>query len=147
MRSLSALLERGWLLKVAGQLDEALDITNEAVRLARFTGNRRDLIRPRLLRSQVLQFRGAFDEAVHELTSCAEEARTHEWHLLEAFSLQHRGRVFFDQRDYAAALGDFTRAIDLRRKAGASDDQLEPTLIAAAVTESFLSASDQPAAG
>ncbi|RWZ50042.1 tetratricopeptide repeat protein [Labedella phragmitis] len=138
LRSLTALCEKAWLLKVAGQLDEALEIANEAVRLARFTGDRKELIRPRLLRAQVLQFRGAYDDAIHELNACADEAHTHEWTLYEAFSLQHRGKVYFDMRRFEEALEDFRAAAELRRQLGAPDEQIESSLIAIAVTESFL---------
>ncbi len=138
MRSLSALSEKAWLLKVAGQLDEALDVANQCVRLARFTGDRKGLMQPRMLRAQVLQFRGAFDEALHELTSLINEAHTHEWTLLEALALQHRGKVYFDQDEFTLALADFTAAVRLRTDLGASDDQLESARIAVAITESFL---------
>jgi tetratricopeptide (TPR) repeat protein len=138
LRSLTALCEKAWLLKVAGQLDEALDVANEAVRLARFTGDRKELITPRLLRAQVLQFRGAFDDAIHELNACADEAHIHEWTLYEAFSLQHRGKVYFDMERFEEALADFRAAADLRRELGAPDEQIESSLIAIAVTESYL---------
>ncbi|MCW4456630.1 tetratricopeptide repeat protein [Microbacterium sp. MPKO10] len=140
MRSLEALCEKAWLLKVAGQLDEALDTANAAVRLARFTGNRRDLMRPRMLRAQVLQFRTEFEPALHELNSLIEEAHTHEWQLYEAFALQHRGKVYFDQGEYALALEDFRAAVQIRRAAGASEAQIESSLVAITATESRLPA-------
>ncbi|WP_245723686.1 tetratricopeptide repeat protein [Paramicrobacterium humi] len=138
MRSLEALCEKTWLLKVAGQLDDALDMANAAVRLARFTGNRRDLMRPRMLRAQVMQYRKEFDQALHELNSLVEEAHTHEWQLYEAFALQHRGRVYFDQKDLKRALADFQAAVRIRRDMGASEEQIESSLVAITVTESFL---------
>ncbi|PSL36790.1 tetratricopeptide repeat protein [Labedella gwakjiensis] len=138
LRSLTALCEKAWLLKVAGQLDEALDVANEAVRLARFTGDRKELVRPRLLRAQVLQFRGSYDDAIHELNACVDEAHTHEWTLYEAFSLQHRGKVYFDLERFEEALADFQAAAELRRELGAPDEQIESSLIAIAVTESYL---------
>ena len=138
MRSLSALCEKAWLLKVAGQLDEALDLANQCVRLARFTGDRKGLMQPRMLRAQVLQFRGAYDEALHELSSLINEAHTHEWSMLEALALQHRGKVYFDQREYKLALADFKASIRLRTDLGASDEELESSTLAVKVTESFL---------
>ncbi|HEV7848591.1 MAG TPA: tetratricopeptide repeat protein [Mycetocola sp.] len=138
MRSMSALCEKAWLLKVAGQLDEALDVANQCVRLARFTGDRKGLMQPRMLRAQVLQFRGAYDEALHELSSLINEAHTHDWRMLEALSLQHRGKVYFDQGEYKTALVDFRAAVRLRTDLGASDEEMEPALVAVAVTESFL---------
>jgi tetratricopeptide (TPR) repeat protein len=138
MRSLNALCEKAWLLKVAGQLDEALEVANQCVRLARFTGDRKGLMQPRMLRAQVLQFRGAYDEALHELSSLINEAHTHDWTLLEALALQHRGKVYFDQEEFKLALADFKAAVRLRTDLGASDDQMESALIAVAITESFL---------
>ncbi|WP_235940927.1 tetratricopeptide repeat protein [Paramicrobacterium fandaimingii] len=140
MRSLEAMCEKAWLLKVAGQLDDALDSANAAIRVARFTGNRRDLMRPRMLRAQVLQFRAEFEPALHELNSLIEEAHTHEWHLYEAFALQHRGKVYFDQEEYELALADFRAAIHIRRDAGASESQIESSLVAIAVAEARVSA-------
>jgi tetratricopeptide (TPR) repeat protein len=138
MRSMSALCEKAWLLKVAGQLDEALDVANQCVRLARFTGDRKGLMQPRMLRAQVLQFRGAYEEALHELSSLINEAHTHDWRMLEALSLQHRGKVYFDQGEYRSALLDFKAAVRLRTDLGATDEEMESALIAVAVTESFL---------
>lgn len=138
MRSLSALCEKAWLLKLAGQLDEALDVANQCVRLARFTGDRKGLMQPRMLRAQVLQFRGAFEEALHELSSLINEAHTHDWTMLEALALQHRGKVYFDQGDFKPALADFKASVRLRSDLGASDEELESSQIAVAVTESFL---------
>ncbi|MET0932633.1 MAG: hypothetical protein ABWX56_02895 [Mycetocola sp.] len=138
MRSLSALCEKAWLLKLAGQLDEALDVANQCVRLARFTGDRKGLMQPRMLRAQVLQYRGAYDEAVHELSSLINEAHTHDWRMLEALALQHRGKVYFDQGEYKPALADFKASVRLRTDLGATDEELESPQIAVAVTESFL---------
>ena len=125
LRSRDALCERAWLLKVGGNLDDALDTANEAYRLARFTGDRRSLQRPRMLRAQVLQYQGRHEEAVYELTRCIEEAHTHEWHLLEAFGLQHRGRVLFDEGADEAASADFAEALRLRTEHEAPADQID----------------------
>lgn len=81
---------------------------------------------------------GQSDEADHELTLCADDARTNGWRLLEAAALQQRGRIRFDRADYPAALADFERALRLRSDAGAGADQLEPSKIAIAVTEKRL---------
>jgi tetratricopeptide (TPR) repeat protein len=125
LRSRDALCEKAWLLKVGGSLDDALDTANEAYRLARFTGDRRSLQRPRMIRAQVLQFMGRFEEALGELTACIEEAHTHEWHLLEAFGLQHRGKVYFDAGADEAAVADFAESLRLRTEHDAPSDQIE----------------------
>lgn len=125
MRSLDALCERAWLLKVAGRLPEALDIANAALRQARFTGERRDVLRPRILRATVMQADGRLDEALGELNACVEEARTQEWYGIEAVALQHRGKVRYDRGDYAEAAADFKTALRIREDSGAPADQSE----------------------
>ena len=129
-RSLPALLERVWLLKVLGRLDEALVISEQSVRVARMAGTRKDLLRARILHATVLQARGALPAARQELTTCAEEAEGAEWSSIAAFALQHRGKVSYDAGDYDEARTDFKRALFLRQEAGATDAQLESALLA-----------------
>ncbi|WP_232819027.1 hypothetical protein [Homoserinimonas sp. OAct 916] len=136
------------LLRLVGRLDEAWDVANEAARQARFTGSREDLLAARIRRAQVMQFMGRFDEALTELTTCVDEAAVHDWFRLQAFALQHRGKVYFDQDLLDEALADFRAAATLREEllerrtstevADSTDDELESSLIAVAVTESFL---------
>lgn len=127
-RSMPAMLERVWLLKVLGRLEDALVIAEEAVRQARMGGTRKDMLRARILHATVQQWRGARAAAIQELTTCAAEAEGQGWPLVAAFALQHRGKVHYDGEDYAAARADFKRALFLRQEAGAPDDQLEVTL-------------------
>lgn len=134
-RSLPALLERVWLLKVVDKLDDALVVSEQSVRVARMGGPRKDLLRARVLHASVLQFRGAYAAAVQELTTCAEEAEGQRWSALAAFAYQHRGKVYFDAADYVNARADFKRALFLRQEAGAPEDQLESTLIAIEAAE------------
>ncbi len=129
-RSLPALLERVWLLKVLGRLEDSLVLSEQSVRVARMAGTRKDLLRARILHASVLQFRGAYAAAEQELTSCAYEAEGQEWNAIAAFAYQHRGKVFYDAGDFVSARADFKRALFLRQESGASDDQLESTLLA-----------------
>ncbi|RLK48063.1 hypothetical protein C7474_2666 [Microbacterium telephonicum] len=129
-RSLAALLERVWLLKVQGRLDDALAVSEQSVRVARMAGPRKDLLRARILHATVLQFRGAYAAAEQELTTCADEAEGQGWAALAAFALQHRGKVHFDAGDFDAARADFKRTLFLRQESGAPEDQLESTLLA-----------------
>ncbi|MCR2802210.1 MULTISPECIES: hypothetical protein [unclassified Microbacterium] len=129
-RSLGALLERVWLLKVLDRLDEALLISEQSVRLARMAGTRKDLLRARVLHATILQFRGAYAAAEQELTTCAEEADGQGWAAVGAFAYQHRGKVHYDAGDFVSARADFKRALFLRQEAGAPEDQLESTLMA-----------------
>ncbi|KZE89329.1 hypothetical protein [Microbacterium sp. TNHR37B] len=129
-RSLPALLERVWLLKVLDRLDDALVVSEQSVRVARMGGTRKDLLRARILHATVLQHRGAFAAAVQELTTCAEEAEGQGWSALAAFAVQHRGKVHYDAQNFAAARADFKRALFLRQESGAPEEQLESTLLA-----------------
>lgn len=129
-RSLPALLERVWLLKVLGRWDESLVVSEQSVRVARMGGTRKDLLRARILHASVLQVRGAHAAAHQELTTCAEEAEGQGWAALAAFAFQHRGKVSYDAEDFADARADFKRALFLRQQAGAPEEQLESTLLA-----------------
>ena len=129
-RSLPALLERVWLLKVLDRLEDALVLSELSVRVARMAGTRKDLLRARILHASVQQHRGAFAAAEQELTMCADEAEGQGWTAIAAFAYQHRGKVHYDGDDFEAARIDFKRALFLRQESGAPDDQLEPTLIA-----------------
>lgn len=129
-RSLPALLERVWLLKVLGRLEDALVLSEQSVRVARMAGTRKDLLRARILHASVLQFRAAYAAAEQELTACAYEAEGKDWYAIAAFAYQHRGKVHFDAGDFVSARADFKRALFLRQESGASDDQLESSLLA-----------------
>jgi len=129
-RSLPALLERVWLLKVLGDLDESLALSEQSVRVARMAGTRKDLLRARILHASVQQFRGAFAAAEQELTSCAYEAEGQNWNAIAAFAYQHRGKTYYESGDFVSARADFKRALFLRQEAGALDAQLESTLLA-----------------
>ncbi|MCK6079935.1 hypothetical protein KZX37_04775 [Microbacterium sp. EYE_5] len=129
-RSLAAMLEKVWLLKVLGRLDDALVVSEQSVRLARMAGTRKDLLRARVLHATVQQFRGAYAAAIHELNMCVEEAEGQGWAALAAFGYQHRGKVNFDAGNDGAARADFKKALFLRQEAGAPEDQLESTLLA-----------------
>ncbi len=134
-RSLAALLERVWLLKVLGRLDDALVVSEQSVRLARMGGTRKDLLRARILHASVQQQRGAYAAAHHELTTCGAEAEGQGWSALAAFAYQHRGKVSYDAGDYADARTDFKKALFLRQDAGAPEDQLSSTLQAIEAAE------------
>lgn len=129
-RSLPSLLERVWLLKVLGGLDDALVLSEQSVRVARMAGTRKDLLRARILHASVQQFRGAYAAAEQELTMCAEEAEGQGWAGIAAFAYQHRGKVHFDADEFDEARRDFKRALFLRQESGAPDGQLESTLLA-----------------
>lgn len=124
-RSLPALLERVWLLKVLGDLDEALALSEQSVRVARMAGTRKDLLRSRILHASVLTERGAHTAADAELSTCAEEAEGQRWPAITAFALMHRGRARYDAGDIEGARDDFKRMLFLRQDLGADERQLE----------------------
>ena len=140
MRSLSALNEKVTLLRLLGRLDEAEVIGSEAVRQARFTGDREQVVSSRIRRAQVQQYQGKLDEAAIELGHCIDEAETHEWSAVAGYARQQRGTVHLELDDLDAALTDFKAAVFLRQAAGASPVELENSLIAVTIVESALAA-------
>ena len=134
-RSLPALLERVWLLKVLDRLEDSLVLSEQSVRLARMAGTRKDLLRARILHASVMQQRGASAAAEQELTMCAEEAEGQDWGPIAAFAYQHRGRVYYENENFEAARVDFKRALFLRQEGGAPEEQLESTLLAVDAAE------------
>ncbi|WP_309104350.1 hypothetical protein [Microbacterium sp.] len=134
-RSLPALLERVWLLKVLGRLDEALTLADETVRQARMAGTRKDVLRARVLHATVLQFRRAHAAAEQELATCAAEAEGHRWLAIAAFAHQHHGKNAYEAGDYDTARESFKRSLFLRREAGAEDHELETALLAIEAAE------------
>ncbi|SJN17740.1 putative Fe-S oxidoreductase [Mycetocola reblochoni REB411] len=84
-----------------------------------------------------MQARGEHPTAAHELTLCADDARTNRWRQLEAVALQHRGRGSFEVREYPAAVDDFLAALRLREDAGVDEEQIEASRFALEVARSF----------
>ncbi|KHK99552.1 hypothetical protein LK09_02720 [Microbacterium mangrovi] len=134
-RSLPALLERVWLLKVLGDLDASLSYAELAVRQSRMAGTRKDLLRSRVLHATVLQARGSHTAAIAELDTCADEAEGQNWPNVAAFALQHRGKVYYDLGQFEEARADFKRALFLRQQAGAPEEALQTTLQAVDAAE------------
>lgn len=134
-RSLPALLERVWLLKVLDRLDEALSLSDESVRVARMAGTRKDVLRARVLHATILQYRGAYAAAEQELATCASEAEGQGWASIAAFAHQHHGKNAYDAGDFEQARASFKQALFLRREAGAPDAELEVALLAIEAAE------------
>ena len=134
-RSLPSMLERVWLLKVLGRLEEGLRLADEAVRQARMAGTRKDLLRARVLRATVQQYRGAHGAADHELAACVAEAEGQGWIPIAAFAHQHRGRNAFEAGEFDQARESFKHTVFLRREAGADDAALEIALRAVDTVE------------
>lgn len=134
-RSLPSLMERVWLLKVLGRLDEALTLADETVRQARMAGTRKDVLRARVLHATILQHRGAHAAAEQELATCAMEAEGQRWLSIAAFAHQHHGKNAYDAGDYEVARESFKRSLFLRREAGADDRELEVALLAIEAAE------------
>ena len=124
-RSLPALLERAWLLKVLDRLDEALEVSEETVRLARMAGTRKDVLHARVLHATILQYRGAHAAAEQELATCAAEAEGQRWISIAAAAHHHHGKNAYDAGAYETARESFKQSLFLRREAGADDRDLE----------------------
>jgi len=127
-RSFPSQLEQVWLYKVLGELDDALRIAEHAVRLARMSGTRKDLLHARIMHASVNHLRGAFSRAETELTTCIEEADGQKWPRIAALAHSHRGKVRYDAGDYEGARSDFKRELFLRQEMGADDETLEQTM-------------------
>ncbi|GGD31069.1 hypothetical protein GCM10010915_09190 [Microbacterium faecale] len=127
-RSFPAQLEQVWLLKVLGEMAEALDISEHTVRLARMSGTRKDLLHARILHASVNQLRGAYTSAETELTTCIEEAEGQGWPRIAALAYSHRGKTRYDAGDYNGARADFKRELFMRQELGADDTQLEQAM-------------------
>lgn len=127
-RSFPAQLEQVWLLKVLGEIDEALQVSEHSVRLARMSGTRKDLLHARILHASVNQQRGAFARAESELSTCIEEADGQGWPRITALAHSHRGKTRYDAGDYDGARADFKRELFLRQELGADDTQLEQAM-------------------
>lgn len=134
-RSLPALLERVWLLKVLDRLDEALVLAEETVRQARMAGTRRDVLRARVLHATILQYRGAHAAAEQELATCASEAEGQRWLSIAAFAFQHHGKNAYEAGDFDTARESFKQSLFLRRESGAADSELETVLLAIEAAE------------
>lgn len=134
-RSLPAMLERVWLLKVLGQLDDALALSEETVRVARMAGTRKDVLRARVLHATILQYRGAYSAAEQVLTTCATEAEGQGWTSIAAFAHQHHGKNAFDAGDFEQARESFKQELFLRRESGAEERELETVLLAIETVE------------
>ena len=134
-RSLPALQERVWLLKVTGDTTAAIELAKQTVRTARMVGTRQDLLRTRILEATVQQANGDYTLADHNYTVCAEEATGQHWYAIAAFATQNRGRSHLEQNKFAEAREDFKQTLFLRQQSGAPENELEQSLIAIAAVD------------
>ena len=136
-RSLSALGERTDLLRSAGRLDEALEVANEAVKQARFDGERERLVKARIRHAIVIQFQGKLDAAIAELDECASEANGAGWTETEGYALEHRGKAHFEQDRLDEAARDLNDSLIIRIRDHASPDLVDGTMFALGVVLSL----------
>lgn len=138
MRSLAALSEKASLLCLADQLEEALATANQALREARFTGDRETTARARVRRASVLRRQGKTAQATKDLSDVIAEASTHEWRHTEAQARVQRAGAHFDADELEAAAADLRTGADLERRLQVPDAELESTLAALEIVESRL---------
>ncbi len=134
-RSLPVLLERVWLLKVLGRAGDALAVAEEAVRVSRIAGTRKDLLRARVLHATILQHQGSHELANQELAACASEAEAKGWASLAAFAYQHQGSNHYDAGAFDEARESFKKALFLRYESGADQRRIESVLRAIEAAE------------
>lgn len=134
-RSLPAMLERVWLLKVLDRLDDAYALSEETVRVARMAGTRKDVLRARVLHATILQYRGAHSAADQVLMTCATEAEGQGWTSIAAFAHQHHGKNALEAGDFEQARESFKQELFLRRESGAAERELETVLLAIETVE------------
>ena len=137
-RSRAVLNEKVELLRLAARLEDAWDVANDAVRQARFGGDREELALARIRRAQVQQALGKPEAALVEMTSCVTEARAHDWASAEAFGLQARGKVHFELDNLHAAIRDFREALTIRVRIKSSPEEVDSSMIAISVVEALL---------
>ncbi|BDZ48992.1 hypothetical protein GCM10025867_12330 [Frondihabitans sucicola] len=118
-RSTAALGERADLLRMLGRLDEALAISEEAFRLAHFTGDRADSTAARIRRAYVFKEQGRLERALNDLHTSRISAATEEWHELEAAAAELEGYTLYDLGRYDEARTSLTAALAAYEKAGA----------------------------
>lgn len=118
-RSTAALGERADLLRLLGRLDEALAISEEAFRLAHFTGDRADATAARIRRAYVFKEQGRLERALNDLHTSRISAATEEWYELEAAAAELEGYTLFDLGRFEEARTSLTAALAAYEKAGA----------------------------
>jgi tetratricopeptide (TPR) repeat protein len=135
MRSLAALTEKSLLLCFADQLDDALATANQALRQARFTGDRETVARARVRRASVLRRQGKTADAITDLSDVVTESSTHEWRHTEALARAQRAAAYFDADDLEAAAADLRTSTDLQRRLQVPDTELDNTLAELEIVE------------
>ncbi len=114
LRNATALNEKVTLLRLVGRLDEAWDMANDALRQARFSGDRQELCLARIRRA------------------------------LPAFSSRYLTERSIGE--LKAALLDFRTAVTIRVRIGAAADDVDSSMVAIAIAESYLDDSPSPGA-
>ncbi|WP_431493318.1 hypothetical protein [Glutamicibacter sp.] len=144
----------GWL-RMIGRLEEAEELAWSCLHRSGFASQ--DLasssalpypgVAAALRLAHVLHWQGRF-ELSHALfesarasiqnKDCSSDAEKHFASTLEAFALQHHGKLYFDKGQFDQALGCFSSSLSLRQTLDASEDQLASSRLAVAAAESRL---------
>lgn len=144
----------GWL-RMIGRLEEAEELAWTCLHRSGFDSH--DLeggsplpysgVSAALRLAHVLHWQGRFDRA-HALfesalvsiqnTDCPSNAEKRVASTLEAFALQHQGKLYFDEGQFGQALDCFRRSLSIRQSINASDDQLASSRLAITAAESRL---------
>lgn len=115
-------VDRIWLLRILGSLDEAVEAGKQALHDApdqRF--------RVLMLLAHAHQWRGELDQAKRLQDQASTLANTDH---RRATVYQHVGKRLFDEGQYEKAASEFARALALRERDGASPDLCESSRMA-----------------
>ena len=120
----AALAERAGVLALLGRLDEAEDCARRSAAGAEHAGDIPGEIRARVVLADVLAGGERFEEAENELAGALAEAAQLQDEALRAHVLEHRGASRFHQGRIEEAERDFTAALAVHRRLGASAEDV-----------------------
>lgn len=116
------------ILRILGELDDALNEARAAADRAEIAGTGPQQHTARVRLAHVHQWRGEFAESNVEYTELLAAAAQF-GPVIEAFTHQHAGENDFAQGHWADAVSHFERALRLRADLELPDEELEPARI------------------
>lgn len=120
---IAAMGRLGSALRVAGHLDDALEVHRDAVARSDPSRDPAAAYTARIRLAHTHQWRREFDVSNAMFTQLLAES-TGLPDRVRAFAQQHAGRNMFDQGDYAQALVHFSVALQLREQSGAPEEEI-----------------------
>ena len=124
----------GYYQNLMGEYDEAQTNLQNALKVFRKHKKAKQTIASKLRMAQVLQYNGNLEMAMAD--SLEEELEDEDAEYLD-FILQHKGKIFFDIKDYDLALQCLNQALALREEKG-DRSLIDSTLHAMKVVVGYL---------